>query len=76
MELQIFQNAEFGSVRSTMIGGEPFFVGKDVAEILGYADPNKAIAMHVDEEDKLNDKTASSPYAVIANEVTDSLSLF
>ena len=44
MELQIFQNAEFGSVRSTMIGGEPFFVGKDVAEILGYADPNKAIA--------------------------------
>ena len=60
MELQIFQNAEFGSVRSTMIGGEPFFVGKDVAEILGYADPNKAIAMHVDEEDKLNDKTASS----------------
>ena len=60
MELQIFQNAEFGSVRSTMIGGEPFFVGKDVAEILGYADPNKAIAMHVDEDDKLNDKTASS----------------
>ncbi|MGN0288052.1 MAG: Bro-N domain-containing protein [Lachnospiraceae bacterium] len=43
-----------------MINGEPFFVGKDVAEILGYADPNKAIAMHVDEEDKLNDKTASS----------------
>ena len=33
MELQIFQNAEFGSVRSTMINGEPFFVGKDVAEI-------------------------------------------
>lgn len=60
MELQIFQNAEFGSVRSTMIKGEPFFVGKDVAEILGYADPNKAIAMHVDEDDKLNDKTASS----------------
>ena len=60
MELQIFQNAEFGSVRSTMINGAPFFVGKDVAEILGYADPNKAIAMHVDEEDKLNDKTASS----------------
>lgn len=60
MELQIFQNAEFGSVRCTMINGEPFFVGKDVAEILGCADPNKAIAMHVDEEDKLNDKTASS----------------
>ena len=60
MELQIFQNAEFGSVRSTMLKEEPYFVGKDVAEILGYADPNKAIAMHVDEDDKLNDKTASS----------------
>lgn len=43
-----------------MIGSEPYFAGKDVAEILGYADPNKAIAMHVDEDDKLNDKTASS----------------
>ena len=43
MELQIFQNAEFGSVRSTIINGEPYFVGKDVAEILGYADPNKSI---------------------------------
>lgn len=40
MELQIFKNAEFGSVRSTMINGEPYFVGKDVAEILGYADPS------------------------------------
>ena len=60
MELQIFKNAELGSVRSTIINGEPYFVGKDVAEILGYADPNKSIAMHVDEDDKLNDKLASS----------------
>ena len=60
MELQIFKNAELGSVRSTMINGEPYFVGKDVAEILGYADPNKSIAMHVDEDDKFNDKSASS----------------
>ena len=60
MELQIFKNAELGSVRSTMINGEPYFVCKDVAEILGYADPNKSIAMHVDEDDKLNDKSASS----------------
>ena len=60
MELQIFQNAEFGSVRSTIINGETYFVGKDVAEILGNADPNKSIAMHVDEDDKLNDKSASS----------------
>ena len=59
-ELQVFNNAEFGSVRSLMVNGEPYFVGKDVAEALGYADLNKAIAMHVDEEDKLNDKTSSS----------------
>ena len=52
MELQIFQNAEFGSVRSTMINGEPFFVGKDVAEILGYANPQKAVRDHVDDDDK------------------------
>ena len=59
-ELQIFSNSEFGEIRTVTINGEPYFVGKDVAEILGYADPNKAIAMHVDEDDKLNDKTASS----------------
>ena len=59
-DLRIFDNPEFGQVRTAMIGSEPYFAGKDVAEILGYADPNKAIAMHVDEDDKLNDKTASS----------------
>lgn len=59
-ELQIFENEEFGAIRTVTIDGEPWFAGKDVAEALGYADQNKAIAMHVDEEDKLNDKTASS----------------
>ena len=59
-ELQVFNNVEFGSVRSLTVNGEPYFVGKDVAEALGYSDLNKAIAMHVDEEDKLNDKTSSS----------------
>ena len=58
--IQVFENKEFGKVRTMEVNGEPFFVGKDVAEILGYADNNKAIAMHVDEEDKLNDKTALS----------------
>lgn len=37
MELQVYKNAEFGSVRTTTIGGQPYFVGKDVAEILGYS---------------------------------------
>ena len=57
-DLQIFKNAEFGEIRTVIIENEPWFVGKDVAVILGYADPNKAIAMHVDEDDKLNDKSA------------------
>lgn len=52
MELQIFNSTEFGSVRTTIINGEPFFVGKDVASILGYSNPLKAIRDHVDEEDK------------------------
>ena len=60
MELTIYRNHEFGSVRATSINGEPWLVGKDVAEVLGYSDTNKAIAMHVDDDDKLNDKTASS----------------
>lgn len=51
-ELQIFENAEFGSVRTAVIDGEVFFVGKDVAEILGYSNPLKALRDHVDEEDK------------------------
>lgn len=52
-KLQVFNNSEFGSVRTTVIDGEPFFVGKDVAEILGYRDTSDALKRHVDEEDKL-----------------------
>lgn len=51
-ELRIFENAEFGKVRTAEINGEPYFVGKDVAEILGYSNPSKAVLSHVDEEDK------------------------
>lgn len=51
-ELQIFNNAEFGAIRTLMINDEPYFVGKDVAEILGYTNPQKAIRDHIDEEDK------------------------
>jgi prophage antirepressor-like protein len=52
MELQVYKNAEFGSVRTTTIGGQPYFVGKDVADILGYSNTRKALIDHVDEEDK------------------------
>lgn len=51
-ELQVFKNAKFGSVRTIVIAGEPFFVGKDVADILGYSNPLKALRDHVDDEDK------------------------
>lgn len=51
-ELKIFENPEFGKVRTMEINGEPYFVGKDVAMILGYAKPENAIANHVDKEDK------------------------
>ena len=49
MELQVFKNAELGSVRSTIDNGEPYFVGKDVTEILGFVNASKALADHVDE---------------------------
>lgn len=53
-ELQIFENEEFGKVRTINIDGEPYFVGKDVAEILGYRDTSDALKRHVDGEDKLS----------------------
>lgn len=51
-DIRIFENAEFGTVRTIMIDGEPWFVGKDIAKILGYTETAKAIRMHVDEDDK------------------------
>ena len=51
-DLQIFENPEFGQVRTVEIDGTPWLVGKDVAVELGYKNPGKAIIAHVDEEDK------------------------
>lgn len=51
-ELQVFQNAEFGSVRTTTVNGDVMFVAKDIATILGYSNPRDAINKHVDDEDK------------------------
>ena len=50
-EIQIFENTEFGSIRTMMINDEVWFVGKDVATTLGYAKPENAIANHVDNDD-------------------------
>ncbi len=51
-ELKVFENAEFGSVRTTTVNGEIMFVGKDVAEILEYQNGSRDINRHVDEEDR------------------------
>ena len=51
-EIQIFENAEFGKVRTIVIDNEPWFVGKDVATALGYKDTDQAIRKHVDVEDR------------------------
>lgn len=52
-ELQVFNNPEFGQVRSMLIDDAPWFVGRDVADALGYADTDQAVRKHVDIEDKL-----------------------
>lgn len=51
-DMKIYENPEFGSVRTLSLDGIPYFVGKDVAEILGYSNTKDAISVHVDEEDK------------------------
>lgn len=58
--LTIFRDERFGEVRTATIDGEPWFVGKDVATVLGYQNPSKAINDHVDAEDKLNNESLSS----------------
>lgn len=51
-ELQIFKNDEFGEIRTVQLNNETYFVGKDVAEALGYVDPSSAVSKNVDTEDK------------------------
>lgn len=72
-ELQIFNNKEFGNVRVIEIDGEPWFVGKDVAEALGYQNTRKAIGDHVDDDDKkdgvtIRDAMGRDQSAVTINE--------
>lgn len=56
-DLTVFTNNDFGEIRTCTIAGEPWFVGKDVATILGYSNHRKAIGDHVDEEDKTDGVT-------------------
>ena len=52
MKNQVFKNAEFGQIRTCMVEGETYFVGKDVASALGYKNTKDALMRHVDDEDK------------------------
>lgn len=71
--LEIFKNEEFGEVRTLVLGDEPWFVGKDVAVILGYSNPRKAIGDHVDKEDKtdgvtIRDSIGREQHPILINE--------
>lgn len=59
--LQIFNSPDFGQIRTIQKNGEPWFVGKDVAEILGYKDTSDALKKHVDKEDKVLLKAGETP---------------
>lgn len=71
-ELQVFNNSEFGELRTVTIDGEPWFVGKDVATALGYNNSRDAIAKHVDAEDlntvAIRDGIKGNPNMTIINE--------
>ena len=71
-ELQIFNNAEFGQIRTVAIDNEPWFVGKDVAAALGYSNTRDALSVHVDNEDKntvaIYDGNKGNPNQTIINE--------
>lgn len=70
-QLQLFRNPEFGKIRAVEIDGEPWMVGKDVAQALGYNDTDQALRKHVDDEDKLTrrfDGSGQSRSMTIINE--------
>lgn len=58
--IQVFNNPEFGSIRTLEVEGKTYFVGKDVADSLGYTNTSKAIRDHVDAEDKLTERIVLS----------------
>lgn len=71
-DLQIFKNDEFGEIRTIEIDNEPWFVGRDIASALGYADARKAVTSHTDEDDRTNhpitDSLGRRQYTTIINE--------
>lgn len=71
-ELQIFENQEFGQIRMVQLNNETYFVGKDIAAALQYNEPHKAIARHVEEDDRMKhpiaDETGRTQDSWIINE--------
>lgn len=71
-EITIFENEEFGSIRTVQLNNETYFVGKDVAEALGYSNTRDALATHVMEEDKntvvISDGKRGNPNQTVINE--------
>ena len=51
-ELQIFENPAFGKIKTVVKNAEPWFIGKEIATILGYKDTSDALKKHVDDDDK------------------------
>lgn len=68
-EIQLFHNDDFGDVRTVIINGEPWFVGKDVAAILDYSNTRKALLDHVDAEDKTDGVTIRDSIGRMQNPV-------
>lgn len=71
-KLQVFTNKEFGKIRTLEVNGETWFVGKEIAEKLGYSNTRDALVKHVDDEDKqtvaFRDGTSGNPNQTIINE--------
>lgn len=59
-DMQTFDSAEFGTIRTTVVDDIPYFAGKDIASALGYSNTAKAIRDHVDDEDKLTERIVLS----------------
>lgn len=71
-DIQIFTNNQFGQLKVIERNGEPWFLGKEVADLLGYSNTRDALAKHVDDEDKntvaIRDTQAGNPFKTIINE--------
>lgn len=69
-ELQVFNSNEFGNIRTIIIDNEPYFVGIDIANVLGYSNASKAVSVHVYEDDRRKEMIAHSQNGNTVTETT------